>query len=609
MSKRSLIAAGAIALTLGLALGACTPDAPENRPESTDDGTIVTLAQEVGFSSANIRSRSGGSPANTGIAYLTHDTFTYVDADLATQPNPGLGTYTKVQNKPLTITQTIAESAVWSDGVPVTPADLVLSYGAQSTLYNTVDEDEVTREEATGQLTWVNEGTDVYFDAADPGLALVGEFPAVEGSSVTFVYDEPYADWEEALVNPDLPAHVVGRRALGIEDPTQAADAVLRAFADNDGAALAKIANVWNSDFTMTTMPEDPGLLLATGPYLIDTLSETSIELVRNPAYVGEHTPTVDRVSVRVIPDPQARLQALRSGEVLAAQPRATAELLAGAGDLDPVAVLPGSATVFEHLDLAQNNGGPFDAATYAGDAAKARLVRAAFLHTVPRQQIVDDLIAPLNADASIRDSYNVVPGAENYAAMVKANGMEETYGEGADLEAAADLLERAGVATPVTVRILFEPGNPMRMQEFQLIKASAEAEGLFTIENGAREDWDDKLTDTLIYDAALFGWRSTLSVVDESEAAFRTGGQNNYYGYSNADVDKLFDRLDGELNTTRQQRILRRIEQNLVDDAFGLTLYQQPDPVLVNERLGNVSTMPLAPGYLWNFWEWTLSE
>ena len=60
---------------------------------------------------------------------------------------------------------------------------------------------------------------------------------------------------------------------------------------------------------------------------------------------------------------------------------------------------------------MAQNNNGPFDPAAYGGDAKKAPLVRQAFLQTIPRQKIIDTIIKPLNPDAAIRNSYNVVPG------------------------------------------------------------------------------------------------------------------------------------------------------------------------------------------------------
>ena len=44
------------------------------------------------------------------------------------------------------------------------------------------------------------------------------------------------------------------------------------------------------------------------------------------------------------------------------------------------------------------------------------------------------------------------------------------------------------------------------------------------------------------------------------------------------------------------------------MDDAFGITIFQFPQPTAVSNRLANVSSIPLSPTYFWNFWEWTLS-
>ena len=84
-----------------------------------------------------------------------------------------------------------------------------------------------------------------------------------DGKSITLVYSAPFVDWELAfgLQNEILPAHVVGKNALGIEDNEEAKQAVLDAIQNEDDAALAPISTFWNSGFNFTELPDDPELV------------------------------------------------------------------------------------------------------------------------------------------------------------------------------------------------------------------------------------------------------------------------------------------------------------------------------------------------------------
>ena len=136
----------------------------------------------------------------------------------------------------------------------------------------------------------------------------------------------------------------------------------------------------------------------------------------------------------------------MQNEEIDIIQPQATADLLTQLEALADrgVEVVTGDGGTYEHVDLVVNNGGPFDPATYGGDAEAALKVRQAFLKTIPRQDIVDRLIKPLNPDAIVRNSFTTVPGAPTYEALVADNGSAD-YAE-VDIAGAQALLEEAGV-------------------------------------------------------------------------------------------------------------------------------------------------------------------
>ena len=107
--------------------------------------TTVSVMWNQALYSGNGQTGFGNATANNNILYLTNDTVTYYDQDLNLVNNKSFGTYEKVSDAPLTVKQTVADTATWSDGVPVTPADYVLSYGAQSGLFNNYEPSSTRR--------------------------------------------------------------------------------------------------------------------------------------------------------------------------------------------------------------------------------------------------------------------------------------------------------------------------------------------------------------------------------------------------------------------------------------------------------------------------------
>ena len=611
--NRKLLAAATSIVAGALALGGCTPQAapttqaPGGSSASAATGEkVAVVAWNQAFESYNNNTQDQNATANANITYLANDSIAYYDTNLKLVQNPSFGKYEKISDSPLKVKITLAETATWSDGTPVTAADVLLQWAALSTNLNTY--------EATvgddGSVSKPNEGDQVYFNASSKGYELMKSYEVGDNNkSVTFTYEKPFVDWEVLAATPvGVAAHVLGKKALGETDNTKSAQAVLDAIKNKDNAKLAKISNFWNTGYKFMNMPSDKDLVVSSGPFTItDAQEQQYITLTKNPNYKGEHKPKVDKITVRFIADAQASVQALRNGEVMVTQPQATADILSQVQALGSAyTVQTGEGGTYEHVDMAVTNGGPFDPKAYGGDAAKAKAVRLAFLTSIPRQKIIDNLIKPLNPQATIRNSYTTVPSASTYAAITAANGMQATFGNG-DAAKAKDILAKAGVTTAPTVRLLYASTNTRRQQQFQLIKEAAEQAG-FKVEDKSAEKWGSILPDTSKYDAALFGWQSTSVAVGESDANYRTKAQNNYYGYSNAEVDKLFDELLVTTEAAKQTEILGKIEKLLVDDAFGTTIFQFPEITTNSSKIKNVSSIALSPNFFWNAWQWEIA-
>lgn len=609
--KKRLLVAGAGLIASALLMSACTPPQGGSTGTNSGDGNGGESGQEFtatwnqAFYSMNNNSSNGNNVTNANVMYMIDDQFKYYDKNLDLQSNEGFGTVEKVSDDPLKVKYTYADTAMWSDGTPVDAADLVLAWGAISGLFNTEKAADATNEDGTPkELT----GDNVYFDSGDPGVALMDTYPEIsdDGKSITFTYSKQFADWDVnlALTDSGLPAHIVAKKALGIDDPTQGKEAILKAFKDKDNATLSKIANTWNTGFDFTSLPDDKDLLVTSGPYKLTEFVEGQyLTLEKRDDYKGTRTPKISKLTIRFIEDPMASVQALQNGEVGLINPQSTADVLKAAQAVDGADVLTGDNATYEHVDLTFNNGGPFDPKAYGGDAEKAKKVRQAFLKTIPRDKIVNDMIKPLNDSAAVRNSFTTVPGSQAYDNMVKANGMEDQYAQ-QDIEGAKKLLDEVGVKP--TVRVLYAKGNTRREQEFQLIKEAAEQAG-FSVNDQGDAKWSERLGGG-DYDASLFGWQSTSTAVTETAATFQDGGLNNLNGYNNEEVNKLYDQLQSETDPAKQQEILTNVEKQLVNDAYGITIFQFPD-VVAAKGLDGIDPITLSPTMFWNFNQWSVKQ
>src|SRR6478752_320641 len=559
--------------------------------------------------SFNNNTTHSNSVAIGNIMYFTNNGFTYYDKDLNLINDDQFGTCTVVSLDPLTVKYTVNEGVKWSDGVQIGAADLILSWGARSTNFN----DEEAQLDADGKLL---PSAGVAFDQTDVSLKLIKDFPTIgdDGRSATFVWSKYYLDYQTAspantnAAGTLIPAHVVAKKALKIDDPTAANEALINAFKNNDKTALKPIADFWNTGFDTDQLPSDPDLYLSSGPYKVTSYTQRkNLTLERNPDYNWGPIPSVDKISYSIIGDPTAAVQALTNEEIDVISPQATADIYQSVAGLKDrgIEVKTGDGGTYEHVDLVFANGGPFDPAKYGGDAEKALKVRQAFLKTVPRTEILDRLIKPINPDAVLRESFVLVPGAPGYDIVSEANGMGAF--DQVDIPGAQQLLTEAGVTGPIDVRLLYAANNPRRSNEYDLMKASAQQAG-FNLIDGQSPRWGTLLPSIDQYDASLFGWINTSTGIAESQANYVTTGSNNFGKYSNESVNAAFDRITGaDLPKEERSAQLSTIEKQLVDDAFGTVIFQFPNVVAWNStKVDGVSDLSLSPVVLSNYWEWT---
>ncbi len=577
MSRR--IRAGIAGLAvLGLGVAGCSSQPTTPAAPQTGDGTggAIRVAETNTFFSFNPNHSRSNMDINSKVVGTTRANWQYIDNELNLVKDTSFGTFEKLSDEPLTVRYTVNDNIAWSDGNPVDEGDLLLQWAVMSGHFNGTGEGAVRFFEFAGTTT---------------GLGLTA-LPSFEGErTMTLTYSRPYVDWEIAMSMANAqPAHVVAARA-GL-DEAALVELIRTATPGQADDRLAAVAKVWNEDFSHKSLPNDPALYLSKGPMIVsEMVADQSVTLKRNPNYVGNLRPKVDEITVRFIGDAAASIAALRNGEVDIIVPQPSTDTVAQTKALPNVTVHEGPRLSYDHLDLS------FDSPTFA-DAS----VREAFLKTVPREQIVDRLIRPMYADAQVVNSQLYLPSeGADYGRSAEQNG-SSGYAQ-VDIEGARQLL--AG-RTP-TVRILYANDNPVRVDAFEMIRESATQAG-FRIEDAGSADWGDQLGGGG-YDAALFGWISSGVGNAGIPQIFRTQGGGNYNDYSNPEVDRLTDELMVETSSERVEELKRRIDAQLWQDGYGVTLFQGPGLTAHRDTVGGVKHMPNQTGVWWNFWEWTVND
>ncbi len=538
----------------------------------TQDGSVAYSVGEDEFSSYNGLQSNTYTTYNSAVVDRLFSGFFYFGTDGAIIRNEEFGTYEKVSDEPLQVKYTIADDAKWSDGTDVTALDYQLQWAADNANF-TNDED--------GQL----------FDSVSSSMGdYVDDMPEGDpnGKEFTVTYNEPYADWE-IMVSSTLPAHVVAREAgMSVEDMHAALEA-------KDSEALAPAAEFWNDgwDFAPGELPSDEALIPSTGPYKLKQGGWTAgqfITLEPNENFWGAPPATKELVIRFAAAD--THVQALQNKELDVIEPQATVDTLQQLEGLgDQVVVQTGDSMTWEHLDFNRGEGSVF------ADSAE---LREAFALCVPRQQIVDNLIKPINDEAEVMNLREVFPFQENYDEVVEAAYPSEM--DEPNIEKAKELIESSGESNP-QVRIGYNSPNPRRTEIVSMIKSSCDEAGFEIVDSGNANFFAEVLG-AGDFDVALFAWSGSGQKASGRNIYHSTGAQNDM-SYNNPDVDAAWDKLAGALDEQVQLEQVKEIEKLLWEDYQAIPLFAHPGVLGQSADLANVRDTATQSGAVWNVEQW----
>lgn len=281
----------------------------------------------------------------------------------------------------------------------------------------------------------------------------------------------------------------------------------------------------------------------------------------------------VDRAVFRAIPENAARIAALLTGEVdIVTELPASQMAQVDASNTARAMKVRGTRTFFVAFNTAK---APFNDVR----------VRRALNHAVDKALIISRV---LNGTAT---PLRGVMSPDSWA--INGDLPEYAY----DLERARRLLQEAGVAQ----------GTEMVIDTVGANREEAEAVASLISRTGLRarvQVWEGAVATPMWTNAErrrerdmyFFSWgNASLDPSDIMVPALRTGGRGNVAGYSNAEVDRLLDAAETEIDQEKRRQMYLRAQAIVTDEAPWIFLYLPEDIYGVSRRVEGWRPQPDA--------------
>jgi peptide/nickel transport system substrate-binding protein len=601
-AKAALAIAAAAALVLGL-----------TQPASAATRSTVVIIDSNTFSSLNPAHVDHNLVLNSNVSYMSGIGFNYYDDKPVLVENKTFGSYKIISKSPFKVKYTVNKGRVWSDGTPITGVDLLLTNVISNDQYS-IDAGLGDPKSETKKPAFESGGYSSTYNTLIKDVTL-----ASDRMSVVIEWKKFFPDWEVYApgVSPvhALVAMAEGKTKLGTNANNVAnKNKFLRAYNTKDEVMLTKIGKIWSNSYNVLEVNEktNPLLLVANGAMQVESIVKNQrVTLKLNPRYnSGPKMSGIEKIVYVTIADSTAAAQALANKEADYYSALATADSVALLNKIKGITLDGTPEATYEHVELRSGTfpGEKTYTGPFAGMSQKAKDLRTAFYLALPRQEIVDKIVKPVNAKAVVMNSLQYFPTEPNYGKMIAANGFDK-FTEGTQAQRTAKALAlvknyfpdaKAG-SNSVKVELLFNT-SARRASQAALIKAEL-AEAGFLVNLNPKANWSSILTDST-HDAALYAWGKGALLQTGNFAEYKSTVSE--YGYENAKVDALIEELEvGNFNDAERYARYLAIEKLMAEDAVSIPIFLWPTLTAFNSDLKGVSPAPLVPNGLWNFWDW----
>jgi peptide/nickel transport system substrate-binding protein len=555
----------AVAITaVALGLAACSSSSSSSTPSSSSNTSSVKTGGQAVF--ALDEDIAGFNPLNYAdnefvLAEIQNET---LPSAYIIQPNYTVKldtnfftSATETNTNPQTIVYQINPKAVWSDGVPITAADLIYNWQAQS-----------------GNTKYKDVGNANFLPATTSGYNQIKTITSSNnGKTATVVFATPFPDWQ-SLFSPFIPAHIAEK--VGFNNGFQSFDA-----ASQVGA----------------------------GPYVISSYTKNvSLVETRNPHWWG--TPgNLNKLIFQFILDDAQQPPAMANGEINMVNPS-----LGSVTILDSLKAIPNVTTSvdpgleFQHMDF--NEANPYLALAS---------VRHAIAYGTNRQQMIQRLVDPLTTKIGLLGNRIYMPPQPQYQDESGTYGQFNPSLAESELKSAGLTMGSDGYFHPnfgpekgqdLTLSISTTSGVEERQELEELFQADMKAIGIkITIQNYAANTLFGTIGPKSEFDIIEFAWVQTpfpsgsysiyCSWTNTSLCA------ENWDHYSDPAVDKLLAAGATATDPTTEETDFNQADALMWKDMVTLPLFEEPTLFGWTSSYGNVIPNASSQGFTWNAGAW----
>ncbi|MFG3223307.1 ABC transporter family substrate-binding protein [Kitasatospora sp. NPDC048194] len=551
---------------------------PADRTAVRDGGTVRWAVDGV---PATLNVYQGGATADSALlAHALYPSLFRPDAHGRLLPDPDYlagAESTPPGQLPQVVTYRLNPHAVWSDGTPLSAADLTAQRAALSGL------DPAYRG-----------GKAAGYDAID---AIT---PGADPHEVKVTFRRPYAEWR-SLFGPLYPAAETAT-AEAFERPLaggghKSAGPFTVSRYDAEGGRVTVVRNpLWWGD-----RPKADRIDFVAGPpeRRLDALDQDRLDVAPLTAAVDRAVPAAPSAGTSPAgsPSPGTPAPSRPAAAPPAAVPEAAALALRRAESLPGITVHRAAAASLTQLTVNAARGPLTDP-----------VVRRALARAVDRRRIAEAALGPLGLPGAPLGSHLLAEDQEGYRDNSAAAGPED----------AAQLLDAAGWQRPagrstrakdgkeLALTLLVPAGSATARRTADALVADLAVSGIAV--RPATAAAETFVKDHLAvgdYDLALFSWPVGPSTAGEQRAAYAKprpdadgaldpGG--NYGRSGTEEIDRLFDRASAELDPAARLELLQEADVRIWQLGHSVPLYQRPELVAVRTGLAGAG----AWGFGW---------
>ena len=324
---------------------------------------------------------------------------------------------------------------------------------------------------------------------------------------------------------------------------------------------------------------------MGSGPYVLSQFQPgQQAVLTANPKYTGPNKPKAAQVTVQYFNSDTALTTAVGNGQVDVAWRTLSPTEQATLKKNNKVDVLSGKGSEFRYW-VFRTQSGP----------GKSVAVRQAVAQLIDRQAIAQKAY-----NGTVNPAYSIVPPG-----FLGANqAFQARYGSPSTAKA-KQILQKAGVSTPVTIKLGYTPSHygPNSVDEANELAAELNKSGLFkaTVDDAEWTQYQD-LYKQGAYDLFQLGWFADYLDPDDYISPFIHDGGFFTNGYKSAAVDKLIGQERAQTSTSKRASEIGQLQDLAAQDAPMIPSWFGQNTAVANKDMSGVANT-LDQSYIFRMW------